>query len=229
MLDLVIISIIVVFGIIGYYSGFIKSIITLLSSVIALILSLLLYPIVNMFLKLTPLYTYVNGWIADKIAHIDFGSGVQTQGSAIAKNINWLPAFISDQMIKNNNQEVYKMLNVSNVTDYVSTYLTNMIIGMAAVIITWLILKVLLVMFIKTTDAIVNHLPGVSAANKMGGLALGTTKGLLAIWGIYLLVPILIAYPVFSRLNEEITSGYIASWLYENNMILLLFQRVFKI
>lgn len=229
MLDLVIIAVIGVFGVIGYKKGFIKTVITLLSSVVALVLSLLMYPVVNTILRFTPIYTYMNKWISERLLGVDFGTGVQTQGSAISSNITWLPQLVSDQVIKNNNQEVYSLLHVSNVSDYISIYLTNIAVGMLAVIITWFVLKILLMFFLKTSDAIVSHLPLIGTVNKMGGAAAGMAKGLLAVWIIGLLIPILITYPVFSSVSDYIANSYLASWLYENNMILILFNSIFNV
>jgi len=228
MLDLAIIVIIVLLGAIGYYKGLIKTILTLLSSIAALVLSFLMYPIVNSILKLTPIYTYMNKWITNRIADVEFGTGVQTQGNAIASHITWLPKFISEGVIKNNNQEVYKLLHVSNVTDYVSVYATNIVIGMLAILITWLVLNILLTLFLKTADAIVSHIPIVAEVNKVGGTIAGMAKGLLVIWVIYLLVPILITNPAFSKISEYIAKSYLAKWLYENNMILIAFNSIFN-
>ncbi len=229
MLDLGIVFIIIVFGAIGYYKGFVKTMITLLSSVIAFVLSFLIYPIINTFLKLTPIYTYVNKWIGSRLAGVEFGTGIQTQGNAIADSIGWLPRFVSEQIIRNNNQEVYKLLEVNDVGDYVGVYLTHIIISMVAVLVTWLILKILLTLFLNTTDAMVSHLPVISTVNKIGGLGVGVAKGLIGIWAICLIIPLLITYPYFSEIEYYITNSYLAQWLYENNMILRAFNSVFNI
>lgn len=229
MLDLGIIGVILFFGIVGYHRGLIKTLMTLLSSVIALILSFIMYPMINALLRLTPIYTYTNKWVAHRIEGINFGTGVQTQGSAIIENITWMPSFISEELIKNNNQEVYKLLNVSSITDYISSYLTNIIISLLAVIITWLILKILLVFFLETANGIASHVPIVSNINKVGGGLIGIGKGLLAIWIICLVVPIIITYPIFEGINSYIIESYVGKWLYENNMILMAFNSIFNL
>jgi hypothetical protein len=229
MLDLVILCIIILFGIIGYYTGLVKTIITLISSIVALILSFLMYPVVNTLLKLTPIYTYMNKWIGNRLTDIDFGTRLQSQGNVITNNITWLPKFMSEQIVKNNNQEVYKLLEVSNVKDYVSIYVTNIVIGMLAILITWLFLNILLAFFLKTAHALVSHLPVVSQVNKLGGGVIGIAKGLMIIWGIYLLVPIFITNPSFYKINEYMSESYLAKWLYENNMILIAFNSIFNV
>ncbi|WP_070000697.1 CvpA family protein [Cellulosilyticum sp. I15G10I2] len=229
MLDLIIIGIIIVFGMIGYYTGLLKTIITLLSSIIAFVLSFLMYPIINSFLKLTPIYGIINKWIASKLAHVEFGTGIQTQGNAISENITWLPKLMSEQIIKNNNQEVYKLLNVSHVGDYVSTYLTHIILSLLSLLVTWLILKILLTIFLNTTHVMVSHLPVVSTVNKIGGLGAGIGKGLLSIWIVCLLVPFAITYPYFAGIEAYIADSQLAKWLYENNMILVAFHSLLNI
>ncbi|MDF2594043.1 MAG: CvpA family protein [Clostridia bacterium] len=229
MIDLVIIILVLFFSIIGYYRGFIKTVMTLLASVAALVLSFLVYPAVNGFLKMTPLYTYMNQWIEKRIAHIEFGTGIQTQGNVISENITWIPKILSEQIIKNNNAEVYKVLEVANVKEYVSIYLTNMIIGIASILVIWLILKLLITFFLTTTHSIVSHTPVLSSINKLGGMLVGTAKGVLGIWIICLLVPVFINYDFFAQINEAVSSSYLARWLYENNMIIIAFKYIFSI
>ena len=229
MFDLAIVFIIMVFGIIGYYTGFIRTVLTLLSSVIAFVFAVFIYPIINTFLKMTPIDTYINNWIANKLEGIEFGTMIQTQGKVIAENITWLPKVMSEAIIKNNNQEVYRLLEVSQIEDYVSVYITHIILSMISVLITWVALKILFTLFLNTTHAIVSHLPVVSTADKAGGLGIGMAKGILSIWLFYLLVPFLITYPYFSKIEGYIEQSYLAKWLYENNMILYSFDKFFRV
>lgn len=229
MIDIIIITIIILFASVGYHVGLIKTTMTLVSSIAAFVLSFFIYPMIYSFLKITPLYFHIYDWLNGQLQQIDFGTGMQTQANSITQNITWFPKFISDYIIKNNNQEVYELLNVTHIEEYISVYLTQMVLNMVSLIITWIILKVLLTMFLRTTDNMISHLPIISTVNKIGGLGIGLIKGVLSIWLICLAVPFLITYSYFSDLQNNITQSYLGKWLYENNMILQVFDSILKL
>lgn len=227
MLDIIVLGILLIFALIGSHRGLIDAVLTFLSSLGALILAFIVYPLVNIVLKLTPLYTYINEWVSDKVSTINFGTGVQSQGKAIAENLTWLPEFISEALIKNNNTEVYKALGVQSIMDYVSISITNIIMVMLAVLITWLILKVVLVGSLRMVGNMVAQLPVISSLNKLGGFCIGLLKGLLTFWIIALIVPCIIAIPSYQGLEVYIQGSILFKWLYENNLVLFVFGQLF--
>ena len=227
MLDLIILGVLLIFAFIGMHRGLIDEVVTLLGSLGALVLSFIVYPVINIILKLTPLYTYINEWVRDKVGAIQFGMGVQSQGNAIVQNLTWLPDFMSETLVKNNNIEVYKALGASNIVDYVSISITNIIMAMLALLITWIILKVILVGSVRVVGRFVAKLPVISSFNKMGGFIIGLMKGLLTFWVIALVVPCIIAIPSSEGIEAVIEGSVLFKWLYENNLVLLAFQEMF--
>lgn len=229
MLDLCIIIIISIFAIVGYKRGFIKSALTLGSSIIALALSFVVYPIMEMLLKVTPIYTWIYQVVSSKIEGITFGGGLQSQGEAITKNITWIPSILVEQVKENNNTAMYDLLGATNIKEYISLYITKMLIGMLALLLTWLVLKIVLAVVIKLLAGIVEHLPIISGVNKQGGLCLGVLKGILILSIIGLIIPILIEIPIIQSIYSEIQSSYVTKWLYENNLIIIIYNYLFHV
>ncbi len=229
MLDLCIIIIISIFAIVGYKRGFIKSALTLGSSIIALALSFVVYPIMEMLLRVTPIYTWIYQVVSSKIEGITFGGGLQSQGEAITKNITWIPSILVEQVKKNNNTAMYDVLGATNIKEYISLYITQMLIGMLALLLTWLVLKIVLAIVIKLLAGIVEHLPIISGFNKQGGLCLGVLKGVLILSIIGLIIPILIEIPIIQNIYSEIQSSYVTKWLYENNLIIIIYNYLFHV
>lgn len=227
MLDIIILIILLIFAVVGSRRGLIDATLTFLSSLGALIVSFIVYPLVNIVLKMTPLYTNINQWISDKIGTINFGTGIQSQGKAITENLTWLPDFIGESLVKNNNTEVYKVLGVQNVVDYVSLSITNVIVAMLALLITWFILKWVLVGSLRMVGNMVAKLPVISSFNHLGGFVVGLVKGLLTLWIIALLIPCIIAIPAYQGLETYIQTSILFKWLYENNLVLLAFKQIF--
>ena len=224
MIDLIVILILVIFAVIGYKRGLIRSAITLCSSIVALVLSFIVYPAINMMLKLTPIYTSIYEGVFKKIEAIDFGRGIQSQGNAIIENITWLPEFLTIQIKNNNNTAMYELLGVKNIQEYISMYIANMIVSLIAILITWLLLKVILGTILKMLASIIEHLPVISSFNHGIGLVFGLLKGAITLSAIGLLIPVFIALPAFQNISQNIESSILTKWMYDNNFILMLYN-----
>lgn len=229
MLDLSVIIVVSIFGIIGYKRGFIKSILTFGTSIIALVLSFIVYPMMTMLLRITPVYTWIYQTISKKVEDISFGGGLQSQGDAITKNITWMPDILVEQVKNNNNTVMYDLLGATNIKEYISLYVTQMLMGMLALFLTWVVLKIILTTVIKLLSGIIEHLPIISTFNKQGGLCLGIIKGILMLSIVGLIIPILIEIPSIQSIYLEIQSSYLSKWLYENNLIIMVYNYLFHI
>lgn len=227
MLDLFILVVLLIFAFVGSKRGLIDTALTFFSSLGALILSFIIYPVINVILKMTPLYLHINEWINNRISAINFGTGVQAQGHAIIENITWLPEFMGEALVRNNNTEVYKVLGAQNVVDYVSISITNIVISMLAVLITWFILKCVLVGSLRMVGNMVAKLPVISSFNHLGGFCIGLIKGLLTFWIVTLIIPCIIAIPAYQDFETYIQTSILFKWLYENNLVVLALQQLF--
>ena len=224
MIDLIVILILIIFATFGYKRGLIRSVITLCSSIVALVLSFIVYPAINMFLKLTPLYTSVYEGVFKKIEAIDFGKGIQSQGEAILENITWLPQFLTLQIKNNNNTAMYELLGVKTIQEYISIYIANMIISLIAILITWFLLKIVLVVVLRALGSIIEHLPVISSFNHGSGLIFGLVKGALTLSVIGLIIPVFITLPGFQDISQSIEASILTKWMYDNNFILLIYN-----
>ena len=224
MVDIIILIGMLVFALVGYKKGLIKEIITLASSIMALVLAFIVYPVVNAILKVTALYTAIYSGVSEKIEAINFGKGLQSQGKAIIENITWLPDVLTEQIVSNNNTAMYELLGVRTIQEYISTYITNMIIGMIAIVVTWFLLKVVLVWVLKVIGSIIECLPVISSFNHLGGLVVGVLKGALTLSIIMLLIPVLITIPSLSHIGEIYDVSIFAQWFYEHNLVIWLYN-----
>lgn len=226
MLDAVVILILAIFALVGYKKGLIQSALTLFSSVAALALSFVVYPAVNMILKLTPIYTSIYSGSYEKLQGIDFGKGIQSQGNAILENVTWIPNFLAEQIKNNNNTAMYDLLGANTIQEYIATFIANMIIGMIAILITWVILRVVLGGVLRMIGSIVEHLPVVSSFNHLGGFAFGLLKGVLTLSLIGLLIPLFMTFPAFQEAEQLIQASIVTKWMYEHNLIILIYNQV---
>lgn len=224
MIDLILIILILIFALVGYGNGLIKTLVTLMGSIVALIVSFVVYPVVNMILKATAIYTIVYNGVFSKVQGINFGKGIQTQGKAIIENITWLPRFLTEQIANNNNRTMYELLGVHTLVEYISTYITDMIIGMLAILITWFLIKIVLVGILKSVGKIVEHLPIISELNHFGGFIVGLFKGILTVCIITLIIPAFLTVPSLVDLGILLQSSYLIQWFYEHNLVIWIYN-----
>lgn len=227
IIDIIVVGLILLAAVVGYKKGLINMITTLLSNVCALVLSIIIYPVIYNVLKLTPIYIRVQEWVKEKVGVVDFGAGLQTQGKAIINNLDWLPEFMSEALVQNNNTEVYKVLGVNNITDYISVSISNVIMALLAILVTWLVLNVILAGGFKMLGKVVASVPIISNVNQLGGLVVGGIKGLLLISIIGLIIPLIMTMPGCEVITQYIEESYLTKWLYENNLILAVINYYF--
>jgi uncharacterized membrane protein required for colicin V production len=221
MIDLIIVLIIGASIGVGYKKGLIKTIYELGTSVLALGISFVIYPILTTLLKLTPIYISLIEWNKEKISSFEIVSGLQGQAEMIRSTTSHLPSFITEALVKNNNKEVYALLGVNEVVEYIATYIANICITALAIVITFIIVKIILIILGGFLD-FVTRLPVIHTANQLGGIIIGGVKGLLFVYLGLLVVPFLNTISNFSGLIQQVQNSLLGSYLYQNNILLIL-------
>lgn len=218
MIDFIVVAIIFITACIAAKVGFIRTVYQLLSSVISLVLAFFIYPIIEQMLKLTPLYEGIKTWIREILPEVG-NVGLQAQANIIEDTLKWMPNLITDQIIKNNNPEIYQLLGVSNLIEYIVTSVANLCIMGIAIVICFVVIKIGLTVGINILD-LVAKLPILKTANKWAGFVLGLIKGIFIIWLICLIIPFLIMIPQFSELKSLIEQSFLMELFYNHNFIL---------
>lgn len=218
MIDFIVVAIIFITACIAAKVGFIRTVYQLLSSVISLVLAFFIYPIIEQMLKLTPLYEGIKTWIREILPEVG-NVGLQAQANIIEDTLKWMPNLITDQIIKNNNPEIYQLLGVSNLIEYIVTSVANLCIMGIAIVICFVVIKIGLTVGINILD-LVAKLPILKTANKWAGFVLGLIKGVFIIWLICLIIPFLIMIPQFSELKSLIEQSFLMELFYNHNFIL---------
>lgn len=218
MIDLIIVAIILITACIAAKVGFIRTVYQLLSSAIALVIAFFIYPIIEQILKFTPLYEGIKTWIREILPEVG-NVGLQAQASMIEDTLKWMPDFITNQIVKNNNPEVYQLLGVSNLIEYIVTSVANLCIMGIALVICFIVVKVGLTVAIGILD-LVAKLPILKTANKWAGFVVGIIKGVFIIWIICLIIPFLIMIPQFGELKALVEQSFLMQLFYNHNFIL---------
>ena len=221
LLDLIVIGLLA-FGILrGYNKGFFKTVYHLVSWVAAIFLTQLLYPYMVKILKASPLYTSISKTLRGVLSIPDLsGDAVKTISSLK------IPEVLKLKLIENNNYEVYRILGVDSLNDYINAYLSNMVINALGILITFLIVF-LLIKIAAILLEIVDHLPVLRQLNHTLGVIVGTANGVLYVWIFCLLLTLSGAVTKLAFLYPAVSSSLLTHWFYNHNILLDSLLRIF--
>ena len=223
------IIVIVILGVntlVGMKAGLIKTIFSLCSMVVAVVLTLWISPYVNDFMRGNEkIYQGISEKVEKMLPLAEKEIAASDQVSQI-EGLS-LPKSIKDSLIENNNAEIYKALAIDNFKDYVTNYLTGVIINAMAFIITFIVIFIILWVICFALD-IVSKLPLLNQINKTGGLIAGLVHGLVVVWLFFILVTVFGSTELGQKALEMIGESQVLSIIYNNNFILKFITSVTK-
>lgn len=218
ILSLIVIGIIILYTFLGYKSGFIKTVFSICSTIIALILTLLVSPHISKALQEREDVVNYFSEKVEKVLSLDkVDNAVATQVEQIEKLP--IPKSLKDTLLDTNNTETYDALNVTNFTGYLSHSLACIIINALCFIVTFLVLLIGLRILCKVLD-IISKLPVLHQINKITGLIAGFARGLITIWLLCIALTIFSGTDFGRNCFEMINESVFLSILYNNNFIL---------
>lgn len=182
------IGIIVVSTILGYCSGLIKTIWSVASIIIALMLSITLNPIVATVLQDTlNADSYLESVVDEKISDIADGISLETMTKQQEENYIQdleIPEFLKNTLIEENTESIYNALGISSFKDYLVEKIVDFIIQ----ILGYIIVFVLVFLLLRILGIVLNglsKLPIIHGVNKITGGILGLLRGMLLALVIY--------------------------------------------
>jgi hypothetical protein len=130
-----------------------------------------------------------------------------------------LPGALRDLLLTNNTPDIYELLSVQTVEEYIGGFIANMAINIMSMVLVF-ILVWLLLRIVGNILNIIGRLPVINTLNRLGGLGVGFVLGMLVVWLGLTIVGVLFATPANPQVNEWLDGSMIARWLYENNWFL---------
>lgn len=189
LLDMIVLGVLATFMYIGFKRGLIKTLFGLASNIIGIIIAYIIYPYVSAFLlKNTGLKKFIQGKISESLRLSELaGSAVGKQAQEAAVDSLKIPKFFKELLVNNNNDEVYRLLDVTSLQDYISGTLATVAIN-ALTFILVAVIVILIMNILSGSMNLISKLPIISQANHMGGLIAGTAWGVTILWlgGLFL-------------------------------------------
>ena len=224
ILDGIVIFIFVLYLARGWHKGLARTLVTMLSFVLALFLTWQLYGYAADFLRAIG--------VQDKIAA---GLGAGTQAPAkpgIAEAVTYieslfLPEALKTSMIGNNNPEAYIALGVVNFQEYVGVFLANIVVNAIALLGVFVISFVLLRLLGRSLS-LINHLPLVGLANRILGMLANGIVGYFVIQLVMFVCTMMATgQNFFSGMVVAIENSTVAVWFYHANYLVDWIMKIF--
>ena len=200
LLDLIILAIIALSTFIGYKKGLIKVAFGLVSFVLAIVISVVLYkPISNFIIEYTPLDDYIEQTISERLDS--------------AEN--------TDEETENMVSNYYN--NIKNAsTNVIADGISKTIINISCMIIVFVVSKLIL-LFFRFLGDLIAKLPLIKQINHAGGFLYGLLRSFIIIYGLLALIAIIAPIANINDIVSMINNTIITNIMYNNNIILILF------
>lgn len=218
---LIVLGILFINALIGMKVGLIKTIFSLCSMVVALILTIWLSPMVNDFMKGNEkIYDSISSKV-EKILPFEEEEADASKQISIIEDLP-LPKSIRDTLIEN------KAEAVDGFKEYVINYLTGVIINAAAFMITFIVILILLWVLSIALD-IISKLPLLKQINKTAGFIAGLVHGLIVVWVFFILITVFGSSDWGQKAMSMINESQVLSILYDNNYLVKFITSATKI
>jgi uncharacterized membrane protein required for colicin V production len=224
-------AVLVAFALKGRKTGFIKTVFSIFSIIIAIVVSSAISPYISKALRTNEkFYNYIYDRVED-VVNLKVEDEDKTTVSEQVESINKLslPESIKKNLLDNkNNSEVYKALHVDTFKGYVNGYITTLAINAIAFLITYLVVTIILYAVCAALN-IISKLPIINGLNKTAGLLVGLFEGLLVIWVLCIVLTAFSSTEAAQKIYELIQESQFLSCLYNNNLLLRCITNMVKV
>lgn len=132
-----------------------------------------------------------------------------------------MPSAFKNLLLTNNNSEIYDKLGVTGFVSYVATYMAKLIINVAAFLLTFLVVSIILRAIIFSLN-VVSELPVVGLVNRLAGGVLGMLMVLVVVWMVFLVITMLYTTGIGKSMISMIQENDFLKTIYEYNPVLKL-------
>ncbi len=202
----------------GYHNGFIKTVISMFTVVLALFIAYVGTSFLSGFLQENEtIYNTVNSKVIE-VMKIDTEAKSAVDQQEYIESLP-VPERLKNELEENNNSKIYELMDTSRFADYVAGYITCSIIKAISFVILFIALLIVIRIVAHILD-IVSHLPVLNTINKLGGMAVGLVHGLVVLWVLCIVAMIYSATGPGIAIFEAIDDSAFLTCIYNNNLLI---------
>lgn len=218
----------------GHRKGFLRIALSFSALTLSLLTVQFAAPVVTTYLQKNTQISQVIGKTLLKTVESEFAKNGEMQAlmeiqnpalqKEIVEHLN-IPEQIKQVILENNNRESYRHFHVEKFVDYVSAYLSSILLKLIVSVVLFLIVNIGLRVLILWLNLFA-RLPILHGINQLAGAVLGGVQGLLFVWLFFLAVQLCTNLSWSAMVLSQIQKSAWLNFLYENNLLGLCFMSI---
>ena len=233
MVDLVILLILAIALLAGYYRGVIYSAINLGVSILSFVMALLLcttlsgvvqkrQSLYEMMLYYFEGYEYINETSVE-LVHVSVSQIGDRELSVVVKNAN-MPSPFDEAVTKNVKKQVYQRRNIYSRGDYFNQTIVDTVLNILSLLVLFLLFRLVLGFVLRLIDFGAAGLPRLRRLDAPLSCGIGLLHGILLVFIVFMLVPLMLV--VVPKLVKYIDDSVLGGFFYKANLLLKLVPTV---
>ena len=227
MVDLIILLILAIALLAGYYRGVVYSAISLGLSVLSFGLALLLCTtlsgliqkrqnVYEMMLYYFEGYEYINQTSVE-LVHVSASQINERELNVVVKNAN-MPAPFDSAVTNNVKGRVYERRGIYALGDYFNQTIVDTVLNIMSLLVLFLVIRLLLGFLLRLIDFGAAGLPRLKRFDVPLSCGIGLLHGILIVFVVCMLVPLLLV--VVPTLSKFIDESLLGGFFYKGNLLL---------
>ena len=233
MVDLVILLILAIALLAGYYRGMVYSAISLGLSILSFVMALFLCTtlsglvqkrqnIYEMMLYYFDGYEYINESSVE-LVHVSVSQIGDRELSVVVKNAN-MPSPFDEAVTKNVKKQVYQPRNIYSLGDYFNQTIVDTVLNILSLLVLFLLFRLILGFVLRLIDFGAAGLPRLRRFDALLSCGIGLLHGILLVFIVFMLVPLMLV--VVPKLVKYIDDSVLGGFFYKANLLLKLVPTV---
>lgn len=216
--DIFVLLVLLISTALGMRWGMFKSLVKMVSALVSLVTSLVLYPVVTAVLRKTMLFDGLKKLIINNLGLEKMVFDATKQGERQMIEALPLPDNIIDKLAENNNSTVYSILGVENIVDYIGGFIANIALNILVIVGLFLLVSIC-IRVCMTLFGLVEKISLVRTVGRAGGGIIGLCMGVIIVWTVFLCLNLFMSEPEFNNIIGDIRMSYVANIFYEYNAV----------
>ena len=216
----------------GFRRGFLKIVLTTLALVVTIVAAGLIAPHLTDWLETTFI-----GKSVEKSIDSYVETKIEPKSEAIVNKTKEmqeeiiqalpLPKFLRKDISNKNDESEYKLLDVKNFKEYISTRLSRIVLQAICYILLLIVIYAVLRIILKIVG-VIGKIPVIGGINRLLGAILCVIEGVLILWCICLLLTAISGTSVGIAALNVVEESPVLKLIYNNNLLVTLAGKVFN-
>ena len=226
-LDGIVLAFIIIYVLNGIYRGFLPSMLNLGGFFLSWIIAFFTYPLLSASLTKSPFFSSLSYYIegAEKIGDVELARTAIDQispeqlNNIMQSQSAKVPPPFDTAIVSNINNQAFADSGITTLGDYFNTTMYNVIINIFALLIIFVILRVI---FTLVTNAVSYSwkMPQLRHFDHVLGGAIGLLRGFFSMYMVFTIIPVALTLLPISLVTDTVNSSAMCDIFYNGSIVL---------